>query len=80
LAYKSILWHNHNRLQLIIPAAGNAWDGSLNNSGDNGNVWSSMLSTGNVSDGQYLVFGSVDADLNGGGYRSGGFSVRGVLG
>jgi hypothetical protein len=79
LAYKSILWHNHNRLQLIIPAAGNAWDGSLNNSGDNGNVWSSMLSTGNVNNGQNLNFNSDNANLNNNN-RNNGFSVRGVLG
>ena len=33
---------------IFIPAAGNAWDGSVSYSGDDGCVWSSMLSTCNL--------------------------------
>lgn len=64
---------------IFIPAAGFAWDGSLNLSGDYGSVWSSMLGTGYVNGGQYLSFYSGNAGLyNYGRYY--GFSVRGVLG
>ena len=64
---------------IFIPAAGSAWFGSLDNSGDYGDVWSSMLSTGFVDYGQNLYFLSDSAYLS---YsdRSGWFSVRGVLG
>lgn len=67
-----------NGKSIFIPAAGVAWDGSLYNSGSDGNVWSSMLRTYNVNDGQLLYFDSSDASLPNG-YRSGGFSVRGVI-
>ena len=64
---------------IFIPAAGNAWDGSVRNSGDDGDVWSSVLSTGNVSYGQGLYFDSGDVYL--GSYsRFNGLSVRGVIG
>ena len=64
---------------IFIPAAGYARRGSLNDSGSEADVWSSVLHTGNVNFGQYLNFNSGDAYLN---YdnRYGGFSVRGVLG
>jgi hypothetical protein len=64
---------------IFIPAAGEAWDGSLGSSGSEGCVWSSMLSTGNVRYGQCLIFGSDSADLDGND-RNGGLSVRGVIG
>ena len=64
---------------IFIPAAGVAWDGSVQSSGDDGNFWSSMLNTDNVSYGQGLGFGSGDVDLGNGG-RFGGLSVRGVVG
>ena len=64
---------------IFIPAAGLAWDGSVDVSGDVGGVWSSMLSTGNVDYGQSLLFGSDFVYLNFSS-RSYGFSVRGVLG
>ena len=64
---------------IFIPAAGCAWDGSVHYSGDNGNVWSSMLNAGNVSYGQSLFFGSGVVYLDIGG-RYCGFSVRGVVG
>jgi hypothetical protein len=68
-----------NDKSIFIPAAGGAWDGSLDGSGDYGLVWSSVLSTGNVGYGQSLNFGSDFAYL-GSSYRGDGFSVRGVLG
>ena len=64
---------------IFIPAAGYAWDGSVQDSGDYGCVWSSMLNTDSASDGQYLGFYSGDVFL-GNGVRYGGLSVRGVIG
>ena len=64
---------------IFIPAAGVAWDGSVNSRGSYGYVWSSMLSSSNVDVGQHLYFGSDNAylyDIS----RYYGFSVRGVLG
>ena len=67
-----------NGKSIFIPAAGLAWDGSVANRGDYGNVWSSMLSSGNVDYGQYLIFYSGDASLSVND-RYSGFSVRGVI-
>ena len=64
---------------IFIPAAGSAWDGSVQSSGDYGIVWSSMLSSSNVNYGQNLYFYSDNAYLNCGN-RGNGFSVRGVIG
>ena len=64
---------------IFFPAAGYAWNGSLDNSGDDGLVWSSMLSANGVSYGQYLYFYSGSVGLYDDG-RNYGFSVRGVLG
>ena len=63
---------------IFIPAAGNAWDGSVQNSGGYGNVWSSVLDTDDVDYGQYLDFGSGYVYLY---YydRYDGLSVRGVV-
>jgi hypothetical protein len=70
---------NDSTKSIFIPAAGGAWDGSLGHSGDDGFVWSSMLSTGNVNYGLHLGFDSDGAGLSI--YdRIDGFSVRGVLG
>ena len=64
---------------IFIPAAGYAWNGSVKLVGNEADVWSSVLSASDVLDGQYLYFGSVGANLSD--YdRSGGFSVRGVIG
>ena len=41
---------------IFIPAAGLAWGGLVQNSGDGGYVWSSMLHTGLVYGGLYLCF------------------------
>ena len=65
---------------IFIPAAGNALDGSLHDSGSYGDVWSSVLSTNNVISGQYLDFGSGYVRLYSSYVRCNGFSVRGVLG
>lgn len=64
---------------LFIPAAGNAYNGSMYGVGFDGYVWSSSLYSSNVSGGRFLYFGSnnvsvVDDD------RCCGWSVRGVVG
>ena len=64
---------------IFFPAAGCAWDGSVQDSGGSGYVWSSMLLTGGVFCGQYLSFYSDYANLDYD-YRYGGLSVRGVIG
>ena len=64
---------------IFIPAAGDAWDGSVRNSGVSGNFWSSMLFTDDVDFGQSLYFDSGDVSLSGN-VRYDGFSVRGVVG
>lgn len=64
---------------IFIPAVGDAADGSVQDSGDYGGVWSSVLDTGDVSGGHYLDFYSDDAILSSNG-RCYGFSVRGVIG
>ena len=65
---------------IFIPAAGVAWEGSLGGRGGYGNLWSSLLNTGDVYGGQSLYFGSGGAYLYGNNFRCGGCSVRGVLG
>ena len=64
---------------IFIPAVGYASNGSLFDSGSVGYVWSSMLNTSYVGNGQYLNFDSSNVSLDGN-YRYYGFSVRGVLG
>lgn len=68
-----------NSKSIFIPAAGLALDGSVQDGGYDGNVWSSMLNTGNVNGGQQLTFypGGVSLYY---GSRHYGWSVRGVLG
>lgn len=63
---------------IFIPAAGFVSNGSLNYSGSEGYIWSSMLSKNNVTDGQYLNFYSEGTYLYGN-YRNLGFPVRGVI-
>lgn len=68
-----------NGNSIFIPAAGCAWDGSINSSGSNGYVWSSLLSTNYVLIGQHLSFksgGTFLISIN----RGYGLSVRGVIG
>lgn len=64
---------------IFIPAAGYAWDGSVQFSGVYGYVWSSVLYTDDADDGQGLYFGSGGVYLFGN-YRYYGLSVRGVIG
>ena len=64
---------------IFIPAAGGAWDGSVQGSGDGGYVWSSMLHTDLVYGGLYLYFVSGNVYLLSI-YRCLGLSVRGVIG
>ena len=65
---------------IFFPAAGGAWGGSVQDSGDVGGVWSSMLNTDYVGYGRHLSFGSGNVGLYGGIGRCGGLSVRGVVG
>ena len=64
---------------IFIPAAGGAWDGSVQGSGGRGDFWSSMLYTVDVYGGQSLGFGSGGVRLYDDA-RSDGLSVRGVIG
>lgn len=73
------LFTSDNGKSIFIPAAGLAWDGSLRSEGSEADVWSSMLSEGNVNYGQYLYFGSGNINLSFND-RCVGFSVRGVIG
>ena len=68
-----------NSKSIFIPAAGGAWDGSVQYSGGGGSVWSSVLNAGSVVSGCYLDFGSGNAILFDN-FRWYGFSVRGVIG
>ena len=70
---------NDKSKSIFIPAAGDAWGGSVQSSGDNGGVWSSMLSTDYVDGGQSLFFVSGGVYLSNY-YRCSGLSVRGVIG
>ena len=73
------LFTSKNGNSIFIPAAGNAWDGSVNGSESYGSFWSSMLNPSSVSHGQNLNFYSSYVVLD---YddRYGGLSVRGVNG
>ena len=63
---------------IFIPAAGYAWDGSVQGSGDDGFVLSSMLYTAGVYCGKGLYFDSGVVHLYDGN-RCVGLSVRGVI-
>ena len=65
---------------IFIPVAGYAWRGSVYGSGDNGCIWSSVLSAYNVSSGQNLGIYSGGAYIGSVSNRYYGFSVRGVIG
>ena len=65
---------------IFIPAPGNAWDGSFKEIGRYCGIWSSMLSTSNVDNGQSFYFYN---DVGPGMFNYGRFngrSVRGVIG
>ena len=64
---------------IFIPAAGYAKEGFVNDSGTDGFIWSSALSTVYIIDGQFLFFSSDGIELYCGD-RGNGFSVRGVIG
>lgn len=64
---------------IFIPAAGYAYGGSVQDSGTEAYVWSSMLNTDVVDYGQNLSFDSDNAYLSSNG-RYCGFSVCGVIG
>lgn len=63
---------------IFIPASGSAWEGSLVDIGDEGNVWSSTLDTDYAGGSQHLYFYANDAYI---GYccRFFGVPVRGVI-
>ena len=63
---------------IFIPAAGNAWDGSVRSSGGSGGVWSSMLSMEYVDYGQRLFFYQEDAFVAHS-FRQIGLPIRGVI-
>ena len=64
---------------LFIPAAGYAGDGSVDDVGNGGYVWSSSLNSSGVESGSVLGFDSSDVSVYGS-YRYYGQSVRGVVG
>ena len=65
---------------LFIPAAGYALGGKVNNSGEYGYVWSSMLDPFYVRYVKYLYFSLNYNNLGNGSYRCNGYPVRGVIG
>ena len=69
-----------NGKSIFIPAAGDAWDGSVNGSRNIGVGWSSMLSKSNVLGGQHFYFNSSIVLEGYDGHRYDGLSVRGVVG
>ena len=62
---------------IFIPAAGRCNDGSVNDVGDYGVVWSSSLNTSNPNNAWNLYFDSGDCSMDNS-YRYSGRSVRGV--
>ena len=70
-----------NKLKSIfIPAAGIAWNGSINGSGLYGDIWSSMLNMNYADVGQYIDLSVVGVLIEYGYYRDNGLSIRGVIG
>ena len=63
---------------IFIPAAGTVWDGMVSFIGDNGYIWSSMMSTDSINCGKYLYFNSKKVCLSST-YLSDGLPVRGVI-
>ena len=64
---------------LFIPAAGGCGNGEFYDVGEQGNVWSSSLSTGTVVDAWFFGFGNLGAGV-GDDKRYIGMPVRGVIG
>ena len=67
-----------NGNSIFIPAAGYCNDGSVDDVGNHGGVWSSSLNTSNPRNAWYLVFDSGYCNMNND-YRHDGLSVRGVF-
>ena len=63
---------------IFFPAAGGCYDGSVDDVGNHGGVWSSSLNTSNPRNAWYLVFDSGYCNMNND-YRHDGLSVRGVF-
>ncbi len=61
----------------FLPAAGNRWNGELNNAGSNGNYWSSTLNESNPNNAWNLNFNSGNVNTNNNN-RNNGQSVRPV--
>ena len=74
------LFTSKNGKSIFIPAAGTAENGVVDNSGDFGDVWSSMLYAEGVDNAKYLEFGPENAGGLYSYYRHVGYSVRGVIG
>ena len=73
------LYRSHPKETLFVPFAGNANNGSVNNTGNEGFVWSSSLNSSNVNNAFNLnVNDKPDAVLNNNN-RYIGRSVRGVV-
>lgn len=62
---------------LFLPAAGNRWNGDLNNAGSWGNYWSSTLNGSNPNNAYNLNFNSGNANWNNNN-RNNGHTVRPV--
>ena len=74
-----LLYLLDNSRILRIPAAGYFNNGSHNNKGSNGNVWSSSLNTSNINNAYNLNFNSSNVNTNNNN-RYYARSVRGVVG
>ena len=68
-----------NRKSIFIPAAGYAFEDSVNYGGNDGNIWSSMLDMDDANYGRYLYFCS-GITIPSCSVRNVGYSVRGVIG
>lgn len=67
-----------NGKSIFLPAAGNRWDGGLDDAGSYGYYWSSTLRAGGPYSAYDLYFGSGRAHWSYGYYRYGGHTVRPV--
>ena len=73
------LFTGSNGNKIFIPAAGYFdYNDSFNRNGSHGCVWSSSVLTDSVNNGYYLLFFSSSCYRYNYGYRSDGYSVRGV--
>lgn len=65
------------KVDVFLPAAGNRWNGELNNAGSNGNYWSSTLNESNPNNAYNFNFNSGNTNWNNNN-RNNGQSVRPV--